>query len=89
MNTVDLIIDSSIKFFNDLKADEHGRYRSWEHCYSHFINARKNNNVNVDYLSLQLAFYLERWGMFRGYSFLMKKDYRVNIQVLKELLRKK
>ena len=89
MNTVDLIIDSSIKFFNDSKADEHGRYRSWEHCYSHFINARKNNNVNVDYLSLQLAFYLASWGMYRGSSFLLQKDYRVHIPVVKELLRKK
>ena len=89
MDTVDLIINSSIKFFNDLNADEHGRYRSWEHCYSHFINARKNNNVNVDYLSLQLAFYLASWGMYRGSSFLLQKDYRVHIPVVREILSNK
>ena len=40
MDTVDLIIKSSTEFYNDLKVDENGRYRSWEHCYSHFIKAR-------------------------------------------------
>ena len=33
-DTVDLIIKSSTEFYNDLKADENGRYRSWEYCYS-------------------------------------------------------
>lgn len=33
-DTVDLIIKSSTEFYNDLKVDENGRYRSWEHCYS-------------------------------------------------------
>ena len=31
MDTVDLIIKSSTEFYNDLKVDENGRYRSWEH----------------------------------------------------------
>ena len=56
MDTVDLIIKSSTEFYNDLKSDENGRYRSWEHCYSHFMNARGRNDVDYDYLSLQLAF---------------------------------
>ena len=54
MDTVDLIIKSSTKFYNDLKVDENGRYRSWEHCYSHFIKARESKEVDYDYLSLQL-----------------------------------
>lgn len=66
MDTVDLIIKSSMEFYNDLKADENGRYRSWEHCYSHFIKARESKEVDYDYLSLQLAFYLASWGMYRG-----------------------
>lgn len=52
MDTVDLIIKSSTKFYNDLKVDENGRYRSWEHCYSHFIKARESKEVDYDYLSL-------------------------------------
>ena len=41
MKTIDMIIKSSTEFYNDLKADEHDRYRSWEYCYSHFMTARK------------------------------------------------
>lgn len=89
MNTVDLIINSSTDFYNKLKSDMNGRYRSWEHCYSHFIKARGNNDVDYDYLSLQLAFYLASWGMYRGSSFLLQKDYRIHIPVVKELLNEK
>lgn len=89
MDTVDLIIKSSTEFYNDLKTDENGRYRSWEHCYSHFIKARESKEVDYDYLSLQLAFYLASWGMYRGSSFLLQKDYKVHIPVVKELLGEK
>lgn len=58
MDTVDLTIKSSKEFYNDLKSDESGRYYSWEHCYSHFMNAQGRNDVDCDYLSFQLAFYL-------------------------------
>ena len=89
MNTVDLILESSVKFYDTLKKDENGRYRSWEHCYSNFINARDNKNAELDYLSLQLAFYLASWGMYRGSSFLLQKDYKIHIPVVKELLKEK
>lgn len=89
MDTVDLIIKSSTEFYNDLKVDENGRYRSWEHCYSHFIKARRSQEIDYDYLSLQLAFYLASWGMYRGSSFLLRKDYKVHIPVEKELLSEK
>ena len=87
MNTVDLILESSVKFYDTLKKDENGRYRSWKHCYSNFINARDNKNAELDYLSLQLAFYLASWGMYRGSSFLLQKDYKIHIPVVKELLK--
>ena len=89
MDTVDLIIKSSTEFYNDLKVDENGRYRSWEHCYSYFIKARGSQEIDYDYLSLQLAFYLASWGMYRGSSFLLQKDYKVHIPVVKELLNEK
>ena len=87
MTTVVLILESSVKFYDTLKKDENGRYRSWEHCYSNFINARDNKNAELDYLSLQLAFYLASWGMYRGSSFLLQKDYKIHIPVVKELLK--
>jgi hypothetical protein len=89
MDKVDLIINSSIKFYNDLKLDKNGRFHSWEHCYFHFYNARGNENADEDYLSLQLAFYLASWGMYRGSSFLLQKDYRVHLPVVKEILKDK
>lgn len=89
MDTVEMIIRSSTSFYNDLKIDENGRYRSWEHCYSNFCHAREKVEVDCDYLSLQLAFYLASWGMYRGSSFLLQKDYKIHIPVVKELLQKK
>lgn len=86
MDTVDFIIKSSTEFYIALKTDENGRYRSWEYCYSHFIKARGSKDVDYDYLSLQLAFYLASWGMYRGSSFLLQKDYKIHIPVVKELL---
>ncbi|MBP2033347.1 hypothetical protein J2Z42_002050 [Clostridium algifaecis] len=89
MDTVDLIINSSTSFYNYLKQDKNGRYRSWEYCYSHFYNARGKEDADIDYLSLHLAFYLASWGMYRGSSFLLQKDYKVHIPVVQELLKPK
>lgn len=86
MTTADLIVRSATEFYNQLRSDLNGRYRSWEHCYSHFINARQQGTPDTDYLSLQLAFYLASWGMYRGSSFLLQKDYRIHIPVVQELL---
>ena len=88
-NTVDLVIKSATIFYNQLKADQNGRYRSWEHCYKCFHDARNDSNDDYDYLSLQLAFYLASWGMYRGSSFLLQKDYKVHVPVVEELLKDK
>lgn len=48
MDTVDFIIKSSTEFYNALKTDENGRYRSWEYCYSHFIKARGSKDVDYN-----------------------------------------
>lgn len=83
MNTVDMIISSSTSFYNDLKKDPYVRYRSWEHCYSNFYHAREKNNIDVDYLSLQLAFYLASWGMYRVFRFFCRKIIRYMRLLLK------
>lgn len=88
-DTADWIARSATEFYRCLKADENGRYRSWEHCYAHFMKARSHGDADCDYLSLQLAFYLASWGMYRGSSFLLQKDYRIHIPVVKELLRER
>lgn len=76
-------------FYEELK-DENCRYFSWEHCYEVFHNAQKQkaqNKNELDYLSLHLAFYLASWGMYRGSSFLLQKDYRVHIDAVKIILK--
>ncbi len=87
METVDLIIESATTFYDELKADKNGRFRSWEHCYKCFHDARCNDAADYDYLSLQLAFYLASWGMYRGSSFLLQKDYKVHTPIVKEILK--
>ena len=89
MSVAKLISKSSMDFYSELKSDPNGRYMSWEHCYIEFYKARNTSNVNVDLLSLHLAFYLASWGMYRGSSFLLQKDYKVHIPVVREILKEK
>lgn len=85
----DRIAISAEKFYRELNDTPHGRYRSWGYCYKAFHDARKVADVDYDYLSLQLAFYLASWGMYRGSSFLLQKDYKIHLPVIKELLNSK
>lgn len=41
MEKFDMIIKLSTEFDNNLNLDEHNRYLSWEHCYSHFMTGLK------------------------------------------------
>ena len=92
MTTVEKIINSATVFYNELKNDANGRYRSWEYCYKQFHDARTEetlkNEDKLDYLSLHLAFYLASWGMYRGSSFLLQKDYKVHIPIIRIILNK-
>lgn len=74
------------KFYGALKADENDRYKSWEHCYKIFgENQNNTNEETIDYLCLHLAFYLASWGMYRGSSFLLQKDYKVHKKAVLEM----
>lgn len=78
--------DNVKKFSDEILADQHGRYRSWEHCYNAFSkNRHKYDEETLDYLSLHLAFYLASWGMYRGSSFLLQKDYKVHRKVVETI----
>ena len=92
MEKINEIINQGLKFYNKLREDENGRYRSWEYCYKIFNDAHKSNNVDdnfIDYLCLHLSFYLASWGMYRGSSFLLQKDYKIHKPVIKILLEEK
>ena len=89
MNTVDLVIKAIGSYMAQINSDPNNRLRSWEHCYKAFHDARANESADCDYLSLMLAFYLASWGMYRGSSFLLQKDYKVHTPVVEEILKPK
>ena len=87
MDAIDGLIDAAQTFYDDARANENGRSRSWEHCYRVFRDARTDPSPDCDYLSLHLAFYLASWGMYRGSSFLLQKDYKVLVPIVEEVLK--
>ena len=87
MDTIDLLVNSVTAAYKVWRLDKNGRHRSWEHCYKHFHDARREISPDCDYLSLQLSFYLASWGMYRGSSFLLQKDYRIHIPIVGEILK--
>ena len=87
MEAIDELIDAAQTFYEDARATENGRSRSWEHCYRVFRDARTDPSPDYDYLSLYLAFYLASWGMYRGSSFLLQKDYKVHAPIVEEILK--
>lgn len=87
MDAIDVLIDAAQTFYADARRDENGRSRSWEHCYRVFRDARTESSPDCDYLSLHLAFYLASWGMYRGSSFLLQKDYKVLSPIVEEVLK--
>ena len=81
-HAVQLILD----YYSETERDKHGRYLSWQHCYKAFCeNRHRTDEMTLDYLALHLAFYLASWGMYRGSSFLLQKDYKVHIPVVRVL----
>ena len=87
MEAIDELISAAQTFYDDACANENGRSRSWEHCYRVFRDARTDPSPDYDYLSLHLAFYLASWGMHRGSSFLLQKDYKVLVPIVEEVLK--
>ena len=87
MEAIDELISGAQTFYDDARANESGRSRSWEHCYRAFRDARTDPSPDYDYLSLHLAFYLASWGMYRGSSFLLQKDYKVLSPIVEEILK--
>ena len=87
MEAIDELISAAQTFYDDARANENGRSRSWEHCYRAFRDARTDPSPDYDYLSLHLAFYLASWGRYRGSSFLLQKDYKVLSPIVEEILK--
>jgi hypothetical protein len=71
-------------FFQQLISDKNHRYKSWEHCFEYFAKDKKD--ISEDIASLHLSFYLASWGMYRGSSFLLQKDYKYHFKTVKTIL---
>lgn len=54
------------------------RYNSWNHCYKAFETIEDEK-----LMSLHLGFYLASWGMYRGSSKLLERDYFVHVDAVK------
>lgn len=73
-------------YFGTMSEDEHSRYLSWEHCHAFFVkNRHAPDEETLDLLCLHLAWYLASWGMLRGGAFLLQKDYKVHMPVVRLL----
>lgn len=78
----------------DKKAGEpFSRYKSWEYCHEifnyYYGKKEKITDEVYDLLALNLAFYLASWGMYRGSSFLLQRDYKTHIGAVKEIMKDK
>ena len=62
--------------------DTNGRYFSWKYCFDAFADIK----ANKDFLALHLGFYLASWGMYRGSSILLQKDYTIHKDPVKEIV---
>jgi hypothetical protein len=76
-----------LNFYKKIEDDYFHRYKSWEHCYSYF-KTNLNKSIDYEYASLQLAFYLASWGMYRGSTVLFWKDYKIHIDLLRDIFLK-
>src|SRR5665647_2827412 len=80
------MIEKKIKaIYSSMKDDENSRNRSWEHCHRFFLENRQTSE-HIEDMCLHLAFYLASWGMLRGSSFLLQKDYLVHRPVIEILM---
>jgi hypothetical protein len=75
-------------FVKRLEGEPHHRYLSWEHCYRCFQNYRdfRHAQDKLDTAALHLGFYLASWGMLRGSSRLLQKDYKFYLPVVETLI---
>jgi hypothetical protein len=84
--THDLVVKVE-RFYQQLNCDRNHRYLSWEHCYDFF--SQDVRRIDLDTACLHMAFYLASWGMYRGSSFLLWKDYLIHKEIVRLLLKHK
>jgi hypothetical protein len=85
-----VIVKLVSQYFKRTQLDSHHRFKSWEHCFKHFQSNYENlkDENALDRACLQLAFYLASWGMMRGGTFLLQKDYRIHEYFIRDVAAK-
>lgn len=78
------IYNTVMTFHKEISNDENHRYKSWEHCFKYFSLSR--DDIEIDKACLHLSFYLASWGMYRGSSYLLWKDYLIHEDVVNLIL---
>lgn len=77
------------KFFRLQEEDPHHSNKSWEHCYLFFQKYAKmgesEQGALLETACLHLGFFLASWGMYRGSTFVIWKDYKIFEGVLEAL----
>lgn len=74
------------KFMDIYCKDKNSRYRSYDYIHSFYLAKRSDNrNKTLDKVALRLFAFLGSWGMLCRGAFLMQKDYRFLIPVIKIL----
>lgn len=69
-------------FMNVYNSDPDCRFRSYDYAHEAFKNKMYNKTVSDDDLAKELFIFLASWGMLRGSSFLLQKNYRFLIPIV-------
>lgn len=87
-------LSNAYQAFGTVQPGEPGsRAKSWEYCHQVFLDLHKKQyydltDADFDYLALNLAFFLASWGMYRGSTFLLQRDYKTHIPAVKIIMEK-
>lgn len=98
LTTVDQLTKAFNIFYEDCCKKPHSRYKSWEHCKLVFNNSFEDirsgkytyENIpfeTLDNLCLNLGFYLASWGMMRGSTDLLYRDYKIHEKAIPVILK--
>lgn len=68
-----------------LNTDPNHRLLSWDHAWEHWNSFAKVPKGDESLAALHLAFYLASWGMYRGSSDLLSRDYKILVPVVRFL----
>lgn len=84
-STIDFVTQAQ-KFMNVYKDDAHSRFHSYDHVREFFKENLYRDTITDKDLALHLFVFLASWGMLRGSSFLLQKDYSF-LEPVVEILR--